>query len=268
MLNKLILFFFFAGILFSPVSMMAKEALPPALTNLEIQEHLGKKLPLDFSFTDEFGKKVQLSSYFDGKKPVILSFVYFRCPMLCNAILEGLAVGLKRVPLAISDRYQVVSISFDSRDNVQDAGAFKKKYMKRFKNREKAAKGWHFLVGDPDKVKQLADAVGFRYYYDEKIDQFAHPAAVFVLSGKGTISHYLYGIKYNPVDIRLSLLKASKGHMMSTLERSLLYCYHYDPASHRYTLNSLILMRVAGGITLLALGLFFFIMFRKNRRKS
>jgi protein SCO1/2 len=221
--------------------------LPPALLNVGIDQKLNAELPLDATFRDETGRTVQLREYFTGARPVILSLVFYECPMLCNQILNGLTSTMKSMTLGVGQDYDVVTVSFDAREGPELARRKKEGYLQRL-NRPGAAAGWHFLTGDETNIKRLTDAVGFRFTYDAQTNQFAHASGIMVLTPAGRISHYFYGVEYAPRDVRLGLVEASAGRIGSPVDQLLLYCYHYDPATGKYAwvIN---LYRWAGALT-------------------
>lgn len=207
--------------------------LPPALLNVGIDQKLNAELPLDATFRDETGRTVQLREYFTGTRPVILSLVFYECPMLCNQILNGLTSTMKSMTLNVGQDYDVLTLSFDAREGPELARKKKESYLQRL-NRPGAAAGWHFLTGDEANIKRLTEAVGFRYTYDAETNQFAHASGVMVLTPSGRISHYFYGVEYAPRDVRLGLVEASAGKIGSPVDQLLLYCYHYDPVTGKF----------------------------------
>jgi protein SCO1/2 len=207
--------------------------LPPALLNVGIDQKLGAQLPLDATFTDEQGRRVRLGDYFKGGRPVVLSLVFYECPMLCNQVLNALVGSLKGMSLKMGQDYDVLTVSFDPREGPELARRKKDGYVHSL-NRPGAEEGWHFLVGEEAEIKRLTEAVGFRYSYDEQTKQFAHASGIMVLTPQGKVSHYLYGVEYAPRDMRLSLVEASAGRVGSPVDQLLLYCYHYDPATGKF----------------------------------
>jgi len=237
---------------------------PPELPgNVAIQQKLNTQIPLDLMFRDETGKIVRLREYF-GKKPVVLDFVYYRCPMLCPIVLDGTTEALTNLKYDIGKEFDVITVSIDPRDKVADAARMKEKYIKRY-GRLDSAPGWHFLTANETPIKQLAGAVGFQYAYDPKMDQFAHGAALFVLTPDGRTSRYFYGFEYKPRDLRLAIFEASQGKIGGVVEQVLLLCFHYDPKIGKYSRDAMIFARAGGVTTVLALGGFIFVMIRKER---
>ena len=243
----------------------AQNVRPAPLRDVGIDQKLNEQLPLNLTFRDETGKPVQLRQYF-GQKPVILSLVYYDCPMLCTLVLNGLVRSLRVVPLDVGDQFDVVTVSFDPRETAALAAAKKKTYVKRYA-RAQASQGWHFLTGEEASIQQLTRAVGFRYAYDEKSGEFAHATGIMVLTPTGRLARYFYGIDYSPRDLRLALVEASAHKIGSVVDQLLLFCFHYDPKTGKYSLVVMNALRVAGMGTLLALGSFLFVMFRRDRHK-
>jgi protein SCO1 len=242
-----------------------KPALPGALLGVGIDQKLDQQVPLHLSFLDESGASVPLSSFFHGKKPVILALVYYRCPMLCTQILNGLESSLKAVSFNPGRDFEVVAVSFDPKDTWQLAAAKKQTYLKRY-GRADTAKGWHFLSGDEANIKALADAVGFHYKYDPATDQFAHASGIMILTPDGRLSRYFYGVEYAPRDVRLGLVEASQNKIGNPVDQILLFCYHYDPSTGKYGALVMNLVRVAGAGFVLICGGVLWIAIRREKR--
>jgi protein SCO1/2 len=221
--------------------------LPKALKNVGIDQKLNEQIPLDAVFKDEQGQEVRLGQFFKGK-PVVLSLVYYTCPMLCTQVLNGELSTFRAMSFNIGEQYEVVTISFDSRETPQLAAAKKQTYITGY-NRAGGDAGWHFLTGDEANIKRLTDAVGFRYVWDEQTNQFAHASGIMVLTPGGKLARYYYGIDYPPKDVRLSLVEASENKIGTPVDALMLYCYHYDPATGKYGVVVMNVMRVAGAIT-------------------
>jgi protein SCO1/2 len=239
---------------------------PAILKEIGFDQRLGEKIPLGLAFKDETGKDVQLGDYF-GKKPVVLSLVYYQCPMLCTLSLNGLAGALEVLSFVPGHEFEVLTVSFDPKEGPVLAAAKKKAYMARYK-RAGANNGWHFLTGSQDSIDALTKAVGFRYAWDAETKQFAHPAGVVVLTPEGTISQYLFGVEYSPKDLRLALVDSARGKIGSVLDQALLLCYRYDPSRGRYSASILNLVRLGGLVTVLALGGFILTMATRRREKA
>jgi protein SCO1/2 len=244
-----------------------KPALPGALLGVGIDQKLNAQISLDLTFRDELGRTVPLSTYFRSGKPVLLAPVYYRCPMLCTQILNGLASSLKAVSFNPGQEFEVVAFSFDPKDAVAIAAAKKEMYVRRY-GRANTANGWHFLTGDEPNIKALMDAVGFHYKYDPATDQYAHASGVMILTPDGRLSKYYYGVEYAPRDIRLGLVEASLNKIGTPVDAVLLFCYHYDPATGKYGAVAINAMRLTGGGFVLAAGTFLFIMLRRDWRRD
>ena len=235
---------------------------PPGLANVGIEQHLNQQIPQDLTFRDESGKTVRLGDYF-GKRPMILNLVYFNCPMLCGEVLSGLTSTLRVLKFDLGREFEVITVSFDPRETPQIAAEKKKQYLERY-GRKGAEQGWHFLTGQQDAIATLTKSAGFQYEYDAKTDQFAHTTAIMVLTPKGKIAQYYYGVEYAPKDLRLGLIEASQNKIGNLVDQVLLYCYHYDPATGKYGAVIMRVVRLAGLATILSLGAFIAIMFRRD----
>jgi protein SCO1/2 len=227
---------------------------PAILREVGIDQRLDQQVPLDLPFRDEEGRAVRLGDYF-GRRPVVLALVYYECPMLCTQVLNGLVSALGVVTLDAGRDFDVVAVSFDPGEGPGLAKAKKQSYVERYA-RPGTEGGWHFLTGESESIERLTRAVGFRYVYDRKLDQFAHGAAITLLTPSGVISRYFYGIEYPPRDVRLGLVEASANRVGSLADQILLLCYHYDPATGRYGFVALTVVRVGGILTVAAFGLF------------
>jgi protein SCO1 len=246
-----------------PVPPPPMAATPGVLQEIGFDQKLGDRVPLDLAFRDETGKDVRLGDYF-GKKPVVLSLVYYDCPMLCTLSLNGLAGALEVLSFVPGQEFEVLTVSFDPKEGPVLAAAKKRAYMARHK-RPDAGKGWHFLTGSAESVDALTAAVGFRYTWDEQTKQFAHPAGIVVTTPEGRISHYLFGVEYSPKDLRLALVDAAGGKIGNAVDQVLLYCYQYNPETGRYSASILNLVRLGGILTILALGAFILSASRRRR---
>ncbi len=236
---------------------------PSILDQVGLDQRLNQQVPLDLAFVDDHGQAVQLQQYF-GSKPVILMLVYYQCPMLCTQVLNGFTGAMNGiVRFNIGREFNVVTISIDPRDTAQDAAAAKKRYLQRYR-RPEAEQGWHFLTGKKDQIDALAQAVGFRYAWDPEIKQYAHASGIMLLTPSGRVAQYYYGIEYAPRDIQLGLIEASKGKIGNVVDQVLLYCYHYDPRQGRYGAVIFNVLRLSAAATVLALGGFILIMFRRD----
>jgi protein SCO1/2 len=244
----------------------AADGRPPFLRDLGFDQRLGESLPLDALLRDEQGREVRLGDYF-GDKPVVLSLVYYECPMLCTLSLNGLVSAMDVMSFAAGDEYEVVTLSFEPKETPELASAKKAVYLERY-GREGGEAGWHFLTGDEDQIRRVTDAVGFRYAWDAETGQYAHPSGILVITPEGRIANYLYGIEYAPKDLRLALIEASAGTIGSPVDQLLLFCYRYDPTTGRYGAVAMNMVRAGGVLTILALATFWAVMWRRDRRQA
>ncbi len=241
----------------------AASGLPPALRDVDFSPKLDVAVPLDLEFRDENARPVRLADYFHGR-PVILALVYYRCPMLCDQVLDGLASSLKVLAFNAGAQFEVVAVSFNPRET-PDMAAEKKREVLAHYRRERAAGGWHFLTGDQSSIGTLTQSVGFRYAWDPATNTYAHASGILILTPEGRISRYFYGIEYAPRDVRLGLVEASANKIGTPIDRVLLFCYHYDPAAGKYGAVVMNLVRGGGILTVLALGFFVFLFLRRER---
>ena len=225
--------------------------MPAALQNVGFEPPLNGQMPLDLAFRDETGRNVQLREYF-GQKPVVLAFVYYGCPMLCDQVEQGVVGVLRMLSFNPGRDYEVVFVSFDSRETPQMAAEKKKKALARFR-RPETDSGWHFLTGSQESIDAATKAANFRFSFDAKSGLFAHASGVMVLTSDGRISRYFYGVEYPGRDMRLGLVDASAGRIGTPIDHVLLYCYHYDPSSARYSASILKIIRLGGVLTILCI---------------
>jgi len=240
--------------------------VPMAVQGVGIDQNLNAQIPLELPFKDETGKAVRLGQYFRGK-PVVLALVYYECPGLCDLVLNGLTHVMEQISLNVGSYYDVVTVSFNPNETWQLAGAKKANYVEKYQ-RGGAKEGWHFLTGQEDAIKKLANTVGFRYNYDPVAKQFAHASGIMVLTPEGKIARYFYGIQYKPRDFRLGLVEASNNKIGTPADQVLLFCYHYDPTTGKYGMVITQITRALGTATVLALGAFVFIMIRRERHAA
>lgn len=239
-----------------------KAKVPGALQGVGIQQKLDQLVPLELTFRDEANRPVALSSFFHGK-PVLLALVYYRCPMLCTQILNGVVSSLKAVSFNPGSDFEVVSVSFDRKDTPELAAEKKISYLRRY-GRANTANGFHFLTGDEANIKALTDAVGFHYKYDPITDQFAHASGIMILTPEGRISRYFYGVEYAPRDVRLGLVEASANKIGTPVDEVLLFCFHYDPGTGKYGAIAINLLRGAGAVFVLVCGTFLLLAWRRD----
>ena len=252
--------------------MMTKGDLPAGVQPADLQkiafdQKLNAQLPLDLPFKDDAGRPVTLGDYFNHGKPVVLTLVYYDCPMLCTLVLNGLAGAMKGMSLNPGSDYELVTVSFNPRETPALAASKKKAYIQRYGHPE-AAGAWHFLTGDEPAIERLTRAVGFHYVYDKTSGIYAHATGVMIATADGHLSKYLYGIEYAPRELRMALVDASAGRIGNPVDRLLLYCYHYDPTSGKYGLVVLNVIRLGGVVTVVALGSFVLVMVSRERRRN
>ena len=239
-----------------------QDTRPLLLQKVSFDQKLGAQIPLDLKFRDEYGNQIALGQYFH-QKPVILSLVYYQCPMLCTQVLNGMVSSFLPLSFSAGKEFEVVTVSFDPRETPEMAAAKKEIYLKRYR-RPSAQDGWHFLTGDQASIAALTQAVGFHYAFDPKLNQFAHASGIMVVTPEGKLAQYYYGIEYSSRDLRLGLVEASKNKIGTVVDQVLLYCYHYDPAQGRYGAVAIRMLRLGGMATVLLLGGFMIVMFRRD----
>jgi protein SCO1/2 len=240
--------------------------MPAALQNVAFEQRLNAQLPLDLPFTDETGAAVKLGDYF-GRKPVVLAFVYYECPMLCTQVLNGLESALRVIHESAGKEFDVVTVSFDPRETSVLAAGKKKAYLDRYK-RAGAEQGWHFLTGEQASIDALTKAAGFSFYWDDQTQQFAHASGIIVATPAGKLSRYFFGIDYSARDLKFALIESSSEKIGSLADRLLLYCYHYDPATGNYGFMAMRAVRLGGAVTLVALVGFIFVSIRRENRAT
>lgn len=239
---------------------------PAILKQVGITQNLNTQIPADLTFRDETGKTVRVGDFF-GKKPIVLSLVYFDCPALCTEVLNGELRTMKAISLDLGKDFEAVTVSFEPKDTPALAKAKRDVYAGQY-GRPEAAQHWHFLTGEQSSIDALTNVAGFRYAYDSSIRQYAHAAAILILTPDGRIDRYFYGVQYPARDFRLGLVDASEGKIGTLTDQALLYCYQYDPMTGKYGLVVMNVLRAAGGLTVLALGLFLGLMFRRDRTQA
>jgi protein SCO1/2 len=239
---------------------------PPEVAGVAVQEHLGAFVPLDVRFRDHAGDVVALSDLVRGK-PVILNLMYHRCAMLCSVVLDALTASLTKIDWSAGDQFDVVTLSIDPHDTTTVAATKRSRILDKY-GRPEAARGWTFLVGREPDIRKVADAVGFEYRWDADGDQWIHPAAIFVLTGDGRIARYLYGVDFAPRDLKFALLEASEGRTVSTYDRILLACYHWDPKGRTYRLAIPRITRIAAATILVVVAAGLAYLWRRERARG
>jgi protein SCO1 len=253
-----------------PAAFMEKENTGPSsqvnpadLKDIGIDQHLNDQVPLDLTFKDENGNTVKLGDYFQKGRPVILTLVYYQCPMLCSEVLQGLNQAIETMNFTAGNQYEIVTVSIDPRDTPQMAKEKKANYLKEY-NRPGAEDGWHFLTGQPENIAKLAQAVGWKYRWDPKMQQFIHAAGIMIVTPQGKLAQYYYGVEYAAKDLRLGLIEASQDKIGSVVDKVVLYCYHYDPRTGKYGAVISNMLRLFGAATVLLLGGFIVLMVRRD----
>lgn len=239
------------------------DAVPPPLEKVDIVEHLGAKLPLDAELRDPSGAWRPLSSYLSNGRPVVLSLAYFDCPMLCSLLLRGLTRTMRSMDLKLGRDYDALTVSFDPSDDIRVAAEKRRGYLQEL-DLPDTAPVWPFLTGQPDSIRRLTDALGFRYTPVPHSREFAHAAAIYVIEPDGTVSRYLYGVEFPVRDLKLAVIEASAGRVGSSFDRILMRCYRYDPASRHYALFISTYFRIAGVVILAVFGFFLFRFWRRE----
>jgi protein SCO1/2 len=243
----------------------AEQPLPSMLEGVGVDEKVGRAVDLDLTFTAENGYPVPLRTFFSSGKPVILNLAYYKCPMLCSLVLNAQAQALKEIAWTAGQDFEIVTLSIDPSEGFDLAQKKRGQYLEQY---ARPGSSWHFLTDRENHAKQLAEAIGFHYRYDERIEQYAHAAAIMVLTPEGKLARYLYGVKFKARDVRLALTEAAEGKGRFSLDKLLLFCYHYDPQAKSYTLFATNIMRGGGLLTVLILGTAVLRMFRKERERS
>ena len=247
-----------------PAAGLPSNAVPGPLGKVAFEQRLNEQLPLELPFKDENGTAVKLGDYF-GRKPVVLAFVYYECPMLCTQVLNGLESALRVLNESVGKEFDVVTVSFDPKETPVLAAGKKKAYLERYK-RPEAEQGWHFLTGDQASIDALTKAAGFNFAWDKASHQFAHPSGIVVTTPAGKVSRYFFGIDYSPRDVKFALIESSNEKIGTLADRLLLYCYHYDPAKGNYGFVAMRAVRIGGAVTMLALFGFVFVSLRRDSK--
>jgi len=243
-------------------------AVPSVVREIGFDQHPNALLPVGLHFRDEQDADVTLGRYFDGRRPVVLALVYYGCPMLCLQTLGNLAASVDALPLRAGKDFEIVTVSFDPHETPALAQSKKTALLKKESDSffEERGRGWHFLTGEQTSIRQRTEAVGFKYVFDDSLNQFAHPAGLMILTPDARIARYIFGIDDKPLDLRLALVEASERRISSATSSLLLYCYHYEPSTGRYGLMIMRLVRTAGAATVLGMaGLILFFLRRERR---
>lgn len=256
-----------AGSMTMPLAAQQPANVKPAILHgVGLAQKLNQQVPLDLPFRDEKGNAVRLGDYF-GKKPIVLSLVYYNCPSLCTEVLNGELRALQTVSLDMGKEYEAVTVSFDPKDSYKEAEVKRRTYTGLY-GRPGSSNGWHFLTGEQKSITALTDAVGFNYAFDPSSEQYAHAAAILVVTPDGRIARYYSGVQYPSRDVRLGLVEASAGKIGSPTDSALLFCFHYDPLTGKYGLVIMNVIRAAGLLTVLVLGTFLWVMFGREKKRG
>ena len=243
------------------------EEAPKRLKGVDVIEHLGDAVPESLAFKDQDGKSVTLGQYLHGGVPVILTFNYSSCPMLCSLQLTAFVEGLKKLQYSPNKQFRIVTVLLDPKETNDTARRFRSRYLSQY-NRPGTEAGWNFLTGSDENIHALAKAVGFTYNYNEVRAEYVHPAVLTLLSPDGRVARYLYGIEYPEKTLRLGLVEASEGRVGTSLDRLVLYCFHYDSAEGRYAPIAARIMQLGGGVSVLLLSGFLTVLIRRDKKRT
>ena len=244
-------------------AMAPSDSRPTFLQGVGIDQKLNAQVPPDLTFRDEEGREVRLGDYF-GRKPLVLALVYYECPGLCTVVLNEQGRMLKGLSLNVGESFDVLTVSFDPKDTPSLAAAKKQTYVKSY-GRPGAEAGWHFLTGDPEPIRRLTDAVGFRYKWDEKNQQYVHSSGLMILTPEGRVSRYFFGVDYAPIDVKLALQEASGNKIGNPVERTVLYCFKFNPSTGKYGLVISRALQIGGVLTIVSIGLLMWFASRRGR---
>jgi len=240
---------------------------PAVLQEIGVDEKLGESIPLDLVFMDSDGEEILLNELFESNKPVLLNPLYYDCPVLCSVVLDGVFSVVKQLAWSPGNDYTIISFSIDPTEGPELASSNKEFYLNQF-DRESAADGWHFLTGSQESIEQLTEAIGFRYKYEEETGEYIHMASIMMLSPTGKITRYLYGANFKEFDVRNALFEAADGTIGNSLDKVIMYCFTYDPSSQSYVPIAMNIMKLGGLATLIILGIFLSVFWRRERNKK
>lgn len=251
-----------------PIKEGPKNVVPKELEGIGISPNLGATLSLDTKFRDETGAEVVLRKYFDGRRPVVMIMAYYGCPMLCGLMLNAAREAFEKFEWHVGEKYEVVTISIDPREEPELAQAKKASILGAWQGEGKASaeRGWHFLVGAKEASEKIAGELGFKYRYNEEDQQYAHGPGIFFVSPQGKLTRVLFGIDYSPKDLKLALLEASEGKVGNLAEKILMFCYSYDPKANKYGLLATRIMKAGGGVTVLIIALAYLALYVRRSR--
>jgi protein SCO1 len=244
---------------------MTHAQVPPPLQQIGVDEHLGEALPLATRFTDHTGREVELSEYFDGTRPVLITLNYYGCPMLCGLQLNALVESLRQIDWAPGENYRLLTLSFDADETSELAAEKRTNYLDAL---GRGDVDWTFLTGSQESIDALTTALGYRYQYVPASDEYAHPSVLMFASPDGRIMRYLYGLGYDPQHVRLALLESAEGRIGTTIDRIILGCFMYDPNSQSYVKNAFLMMQIGALTCFLLLVVLLTLLWRTDRRRS
>lgn len=262
---KLLLFSLFFT--FNSAHAQLNQGRPAILEEIGVDEKLGNTIPMDLVFTNSYGEDVRLGDLFESGKPVLLNPLYYECPVLCGLVLDAVFNVVSDLVWSPGSEYTIISFSIDPRETPEMAAESKARYLGDL-NRPGAEQGWHFLTGSEEMIMELADAVGFRYKFDERTGEYLHLASIMMLSPEGVVTRYLYGAAFREFDLRNALFEAADGTIGNTLDRILFYCFTYDPNSQSYVPIAMNIMKIGGLATLIFLGIFLSVFWRREKGSS
>lgn len=260
---------FVLGMILHPLSVTAQinNEKPGMLQDVGIEEQLGEQIPLNLTFATSDGDSVTLGTLMEDDKPVLLNPVYYQCPMLCSMVMDAVFAGVSDLKWTPGNEYNIITFSIDPEEDYKLAASTKDSLIAKF-DRKNAGDGWHFLSGNEDAIKKLTESIGFKYKKIEDTGQFAHNAAIMFLSPDGTLTRYLYGIKFDEFSLRNALYEAADGNVGSTVDKVVLSCYQYDPDSQSYTPVAWKIMRLGGFATVVILGIFLGLLWLKEKNSK
>jgi protein SCO1/2 len=244
----------------------APSAPAEILSKVGFDQHIDEAIPGDLVFRDEQDRQVTFGEL-HRDKPIVLALSYFACETLCPLVRQGVVNALRPLGFTVGKDFDVVFVTIDPMDTAATSQAVKQTTVHDY-GRAGSENGFHFLRSDPKTIGRLADAIGFRYAYDEAQKMYAHPAGIVLVTPEGRIARYFFGVEYATQDLRLGLVETSQNKIGSPVDQLLLLCYHYDPTAGKYSLLIIDVMRWAGGLTVGLIGLFIFVMWRKESHRA
>jgi protein SCO1/2 len=263
--NKLTLFFLCSLFFFLDTAFAQLNQDKPAILNeIGVDEKLGDTIPLDLEFTDSNGKTVRIGDLIQEGKPLLLNPLYYECPTLCSLVLEGVFSAVEDMAWTPGIDYTIISFSIDPEEGTDLAAETRDTYLTDL-DRRGAEDGWHFLTGREEEIRELTDAVGFRYKKDERTGEYLHMASVMMISPEGVITRYLYGTNFNEFDFRNGLYEAADGQIGTPVDQIVLYCFTYDPSTQSYVPVARNIMKLGGLATVIILGIFLTVLWRREK---